>query len=401
MTLGNAASSSTPSSFGVGHQMQIYWQGREQGAPALPVSIERLRERAQAALTPEAFAYIGGAGNEETMAANRADFSYWRIMPRMLTDISVRSLASTIHGQQTAAPFIVAPIGLHELYCAEGELPAARAAAVRKIPFTLSCQSSRTIEEVAQVMGNESRFFQLYWSRDRELTRSFLRRVEATGYTALVVTLDTRLLGWRPRDLDLGHNPFLLGKGIANYTSDPVFRAALSRPPEEDITAAVRHFLTVFNDLTITWEDLAWLRQATRLPITIKGILRPDDARRAVASGVEGLIVSNHGGRQVDGSISAIAALPGIVEAVGGKIEIGLDSGIRSGADAVKALALGASYVGLGRPCVYGLAAAGETGVGWVLDNFAAELDLTMALAGCVTPAQLTRDLLSRASPAI
>ena len=401
MTSSDAASSSTPSSFGVGHQMQIYWQGREHGAPALPVSIERLRERAQAALTPEAFAYIGGAGNEETMAANRADFSYWRIMPRMLTDISVRSLASTIHGQQTAAPFIVAPIGLHELYCAEGELPAARAAAVRKIPFTLSCQSSRTIEEVAQVMGNESRFFQLYWSRDRELTRSFLRRVEATGYTALVVTLDTRLLGWRPRDLDLGHNPFLLGKGIANYTSDPVFRAALSRPPEEDITAAVRHFLTVFNDLTITWEDLAWLRQATRLPITIKGILRPDDARRAVASGVEGLIVSNHGGRQVDGSISAIAALPGIVEAVGGKIEIGLDSGIRSGADAVKALALGASYVGLGRPCVYGLAAAGETGVGWVLDNFAAELDLTMALAGCVTPAQLTRDLLSRASPAI
>ena len=401
MTSSDAASSSTPSSFGVGHQMQIYWQGREHGAPALPVSIERLRERAQAALTPEAFAYIGGAGNEETMAANRADFSYWRIMPRMLTDISVRSLASTIHGQQTAAPFIVAPIGLHELYCAEGELPAARAAAVRKIPFTLSCQSSRTIEEVAQVMGNESRVFQLYWSRDRELTRSFLRRVEATGYTALVVTLDTRLLGWRPRDLDLGHNPFLLGKGIANYTSDPVFRAALSRPPEEDITAAVRHFLTVFNDLTITWEDLAWLRQATRLPITIKGILRPDDARRAVASGVEGLIVSNHGGRQVDGSISAIAALPGIVEAVGGKIEIGLDSGIRSGADAVKALALGASYVGLGRPCVYGLAAAGETGVGWVLDNFAAELDLTMALAGCVTPAQLTRDLLSRASPAI
>ena len=400
MTLGNAASSSTPSSFGVGHQMQIYWQGREQGAPALPVTLERLRERAQAALTPEAFAYIGGAGNEETMAANRADFGHWRIMPRMLTDLSVRSLASTIHGQQTAAPFIVAPIGLHELYCAEGELPAARAAAARKIPFTLSCQSSRTVEEVAQAMGSAPRFFQLYWSRDRELTRSFIRRAEAAAYSALVVTLDTRLLGWRPRDLDLGHNPFLLGKGIANYTSDPVFRAALSRPPAEDITAAVRHFLTVFNDLTITWEDLAWLRQATRLPITIKGILRPDDARRAVASGVEGLIVSNHGGRQVDGSISAIAALPGIVEAVGGKIEIGLDSGIRSGADAVKALALGASYVGLGRPCVYGLAAAGETGVGWVLDNFAAELDLTMALAGCATPAQLTRDLLSRASPA-
>jgi len=371
--------------------MQVYWQGRDQGAPALPVSLDALQERARAALTPEAFAYIGGAGNEETMAANRADFSHWRIVPRMLTDISVRSLVSTIHGQSAAAPFVVAPIGLHELYCAEGELAAARAAAARKIPFTLSCQSSRTIEEVARVMGDAPRFFQLYWSRNRELTLSFLRRAEAAGYSAIVVTLDTRLLGWRPRDLDLGHNPFLLGKGIANYTSDPVFRAALARPPEEDQAAAVRCFLTVFNDLKITWDDLAWLRNATKLPITLKGILHPDDARRAVASGVEGLIVSNHGGRQVDGSISAISALPGIVDAVGGKIEIGLDSGIRSGADAVKALALGANYVGLGRPCVYGLAAAGEAGVGWVLDNFGAELDLTMALAGCASPGQLNR----------
>ena len=394
---GFAASSVPPPAFGVGHQMQIYWAGRAQGAPALPVSIDALRERARAVLPPEAFAYIGGAGNEETMAANRADFAHWRIVPRMLTDISVRSLASTIHGQPAAAPLVVAPIGLHELYCAEGELPAARAAAARKIPFTVSCQSSRTIEEVAQAMGDATRFFQLYWSRDRELTRSFIRRAEAAGYSALVVTLDTRLLGWRPRDLDLGHNPFLHGKGIANYTSDPVFRAALARPPSEDPMGAIRHFLTVFNDLTITWDDLAWLRQNTKLPITLKGILHPDDARRAVASGVEGLIVSNHGGRQVDGSVSAIAALPGIVDAVGGKIEIGLDSGVRSGADAVKALALGARYVGLGRPCVYGLAAAGEAGVGWVLDNFAAELDLTMALAGCVTPAQLDRALLRSA----
>ncbi len=387
-----------PQAFGVSHQMQIYWAGIERGAPALPVSIDALRARARAVLPPEAFAYIGGAGNEETMAANRADFAHWRIVPRMLTDISVRSLASVIHGQPTAGPFIVAPIGLHELYCPEGELPAARAAAARRIPFTLSCQSSRTIEEVAQAMGDATRFFQLYWSRDRELTRSFIRRAEAAGYTALVVTLDTRLLGWRPADLDLGHNPFLHGKGIANYTTDPVFRSALARPPEEDRGAAIKHFLTVFNDLTITWEDLAWLRQSTKLPITLKGILNPDDARRAVASGVEGLIVSNHGGRQVDGSVSAIAALPGIVDAVAGKIEVGLDSGIRSGADAVKALALGVNYVGLGRPCVYGLAAGGEAGVGWVLDNFAAELDLTMALAGCVSPAQLNRALLRSAS---
>ena len=382
------------SGFGIGHQMKIYWEGRDRGAPALPVSLDTLRERARAVLPPEAFAYTGGAGLEETVAANRADFYNWRIVPRMLTDISTRSLVSTIHCQPAAAPLIVAPIGLHELYHSEGELPAARAAAARKIPFTLSCQSSRTIEDVAAAMGDAPRFFQLYWSRDRELTCSFIRRAEAAGFSALVVTLDTRLLGWRPHDLDLGHNPFLLGKGQANYTSDPVFRAALVRPPEEDGLASVKHFLSVFNDLTITWADLAWLRAQTKLPITLKGILHPDDARRAVDAGVQGLIVSNHGGRQVDGSISAIAALPAIVDAVGGQLEIGLDSGIRSGADAVKALALGARYVGLGRPCVYGLAAAGEVGVGWVLDNFAAELDLTMALSGCASPAQLTRDYL-------
>ncbi len=383
-----------PHGFGVGHQMQIYWDGCDRRAPTLPVSIEALRERARAALPPEAFAYIGGAGHEETMRANRADFSRWRIVPRMLTDMSARSLVSTLYGQPAAAPLIVAPIGLHELYCAEGELPAARAAANRRIPFTLSCQSSRTIEEVAHAMGAATRFFQLYWSRDRELTQSFIRRAENAGYSALVVTLDARLLGWRPRDLDLGHNPFLLGKGMANYSSDPVFRAALARPPEEDKRAVVQHFLKVFNDLTLTWADLAWLRQNTRLPIALKGILHPDDARRALASGADGVIVSNHGGRQVDGSISAIAALPAVVDAIGGKIEIGLDSGIQSGADAVKALALGADYVGLGRPLVYGLAVGGETGVGWVLDNFLAELDLTLALSGCASPAEAGPGLL-------
>jgi len=387
--------------FGVTHQMAIYWEGREQRPPALPVTLSLLRERAKAALSPEAFAYIGGAGNEETMRVNRADFQRWQIVPRMLTDISQRSLETTIHGQHAAAPLIVAPIGLHELYCREGELPAARAAAARQIPFTLSCQSSRTIEEVADVMGPAPRFFQLYWSRDRELTRSFIRRAEAAEYAALVVTLDTRLLGWRPRDLDLGHNPFLYGKGIANYTSDPVFREALARPPEEDQQAAVKHFLTVFNDLTITWDDLAWLKQNTRLPITLKGILHPDDARRAVDNGVAGVVVSNHGGRQVDGSISAIRALPSVVDTAGGELEIGFDSGLRSGADAVKALALGADYVGLGRPCVYGLAAGGEAGVGWVLDNFLAEFDLTLALAGCSSPAELSPAMLCAAgSPA-
>ncbi len=380
--------------FGVEHQMKIYWDGLAHGAPSLPVSLDALRERARALLPPDAFAYIGGAGAEKTMRANLADFDRWQIMPRMLTNIAQRSLATTIHGQPSAAPLIVAPIGLHELYHPEGELPAARAAAARRIPFSLSCQSSRTIEEVAQAMGDAPRFFQLYWSRDRELTRSFLRRAEAAGYSAIIVTLDTRLLGWRPADLDLGHNPFLRGKGLANYFSDPVFRAGLARPPEEDLTAAVKHFLGVFNDPTIVWEDLAWLRAQTKLPLTLKGILHPDDARRSVDCGVDGLIVSNHGGRQVDGSVSAIGALPAVAAAVEDKLSIGLDSGVRTGADAAKALALGADFVGLGRPLVYGLAAGGESGVGWVLDNFLAELDLTLALSGLTAPAQLTPDFL-------
>ncbi len=374
--------------------MKIYWEGLDHGPPDLPVSLDRMRERARGVLPPEAFAYLGGAGNEETMDANRADFRRWRIRPRMLTNIAVRSLAATIHGQPAVAPLTIAPIGLHELYSTDGELATARAAAARAIPYTLSCQSSRTMEAVAEAMGLGTRFFQLYWSRDRELTRSFIGRAEAAGYAALVVTLDTRLLGWRPRDLDLGHNPFLLGKGMANYTSDPVFRAALGCPPEEDPRAAVRHFLRVFNDLTVTWADLAWLREHTKLPIILKGILDPEDARRALAAGVDGLVVSNHGGRQVDGSVSAIESLPDIVKAVAGNLEIGFDSGIRSGADIVKALALGANYVSLGRPCVYGLAVGGEAGVGWILDNFLAELDLTLALAGYSTPAQLTPDAL-------
>ncbi|MEO6244474.1 MAG: alpha-hydroxy-acid oxidizing protein [Opitutaceae bacterium] len=380
--------------FGVEHQMKIYWDGLAHGAPALPISLDALRELARRALPADAFAYIGAAGAEKTLAANLTDFDRWQLVPRMLTNIATRSLATTIHGQPSTAPLIVAPIGLHELYHPEGELPSARAAAARRIPFTLSVQSSRTIEDVSLAMGDAPRFFQLYWSRDRELTRSFIHRAEAAGYSALVVTLDTRLLGWRPRDLDLGHNPFLHGKGLANYFSDPVFRAALARPPEEDHTAAVKHFLGVFNDPTLVWEDLAWLRAQTKLPITLKGILHPDDARRAVDCGVDGLIVSNHGGRQVDGSISAIGALPAIASAIGKKITVGLDSGVRTGADALKALALGADYVGLGRPCVYGLAAAGESGVGWVLDNFLAEFDLTLALSGLTSPAQLAPDFL-------
>jgi isopentenyl diphosphate isomerase/L-lactate dehydrogenase-like FMN-dependent dehydrogenase len=385
------AQPTTPAAFGVEHQMKIYWAGLRQGPPDLPITMEKMRERARAVLPPEAFAYLGGAGNEQTLEANLADFGRWSIVPKMLTNIAGRTLETSIIGQLSAAPLMIAPIGLHELYSGEGELAAARAAAARRIPFTLSCQSSRTMEEVARAMGEAPRFFQLYWSRDRELARSFIRRAERSGYSALIVTLDTRLLGWRPRDLELGHNPFLQGKGLANYTSDPVFRSALARPPEDDVEAAVRHFLSVFNDLTLTWSDLAWLRENTPMPIVLKGILDPRDARRALSAGVDGIIVSNHGGRQVDGSVSSIEVLPDIAKATKGRIEIGFDSGIRSGADIVKALALGADYVGLGRPWVYGLAAGGEAGVGWVLDNFVAELDLTLAMAGYRSPTELTK----------
>jgi isopentenyl diphosphate isomerase/L-lactate dehydrogenase-like FMN-dependent dehydrogenase len=258
----------------------------------------------------------------------------------------------------------------------------ARGAAQVGVPLVASSAASHTIEQIAEASGELARWYQLYWPRDRELARSFVARAERAGYRAIVVTLDTWLLGWRPADLSEAFLPFLWGEGNKNYLEDPVFRELLEAPPEENMQAAVGQWAFQFANPSVTWEDLAWLRECTELPIVLKGIVHPDDARLAVEHGVQGVLVSNHGGRQVDGAIGALDALPGVVEAVDGHCEVLFDSGIRSGADALKALALGARAVLLGRPYIWGLALGGAEGVAEVLRSFLADLDLAMALSG-------------------
>ena len=234
-------------------------------------------------------------------------------------------------------------------------------------------------------MGDVTRWFQLYWPKNKELAASFLSRAEKAGYSAIVVTLDTHMLGWRERDLQQAYLPFLHGQGLANYFTDPVFRAALPAPPERDPRPAIQYFLEIFSNPSVTWVDLGFLRQHTKLPILLKGILDPEDARMAIDHGVDGIVVSNHGGRQLDGAIGAIEALPRVAREVGERTTILFDSGIRRGADVFKALALGARAVLLGRPYCYGLAIGGEEGVRTVLENLVADIELTLGLAGCAS----------------
>jgi lactate 2-monooxygenase len=380
-----------------GYQNRIYLEGLSGRLPLLPLTHEALEQRAERQLTRGAFGYVaGGAGAEDTMRANREAFRRWRILPRMLRDVSRRDLGTTVLGTPMPAPVMLAPVGVQSIVHPDAEVAVARAAAATGVPMVLSTASSRSIEEVAEAQGDAPRWFQLYWPRDRDLAASLLGRAERAGYGAIVVTLDTWMLAWRPRDLELAYLPFLQGEGIANYLSDPVFRAALPAPPEEDMAGAVRHFLTVFSDPSVTWAGLSFLRENTRLPIVLKGILHPDDARRAVDHGVDGILVSNHGGRQVDGSIAALDALPGVVDAVPETLPVLFDSGIRSAADAFVALALGARAVLLGRPYVWALAVAGEEGVAELLRGFLAELDLTFALTGHTRPDELGREALVR-----
>jgi lactate 2-monooxygenase len=380
-----------------GYQNRIYLEGLSGRLPGLPLTYEALEQRAERQLTRGAFGYVaGGAGAEDTMRANREAFRRWRIVPRMLRDVSRRDLGTTLLGTAMPAPLMLAPVGVQSIVHPDAEVAVARAAAATGVPMVLSTASSRSLEEVAEAQGDAPRWFQLYWPRDPDLAASLLGRAERAGYGAIVVTLDTWLLAWRPRDLELAYLPFLHGEGIANYLSDPVFRAALPAPPEEDMAGAVRHFLSVFSDPSVTWAGLSFLRESTRLPIVLKGILHPDDARRAVDHGVDGILVSNHGGRQVDGSIAALDALPGVVDAVPESLPVLFDSGIRSAADAFVALALGARAVLLGRPYIWALAVAGEDGVAELLRGFLAELDLTFALSGHTRPDQLGRGALER-----
>jgi lactate 2-monooxygenase len=381
------------------HQNEIYLQGLAGATPSYPVDVGELERRAAEVMTPQALGYVAGAaGAEETMRANRDAFARRRIVPRMLRGVGAeRDLSVTVCGTELAAPLLLAPIGVLEIVHPQAERAVAQACAATGTAMVLSTASSTSMEDVAGELGDAPGWYQLYWPSDREMAASFLQRAETAGYSALVVTLDTWQLGWRPRDLAGAYLPFLRAQGMANYLSDPVFRSRLAAPPEEDPQAAVLHFLSVFSDATLTWDDLAFLREHTSLPLVLKGIQDPDDARRAVDAGVEGVVVSNHGGRQVDGAVGALDQLPAVREAVGDALTVLFDSGVRTGADAVKALALGAEAVLLGRPYVAGLALGGADGVGHVLRCFLADLDLCLGLSGHARPADLSPDLLTAA----
>ena len=394
-------SDAAPRLYGTERQLQIYLAGMQGQRPTTPMAYEQLEEQARQRLSLEAFGYVaGGAGGEETMRANRAAFERWQIVPRMLRNVGERDLRVNILGAALPAPVMLAPIGVQSIVHTDAEVAVARAAASVGVPFILSTASSKTMEEVAQAadaVGKTPRWYQLYWGRDPELTASFLARAERAGYSAIVATLDTPLLSWRERDIALAYLPFLQGEGIANYLSDPVFRASLTQAPEENPQAAVMRFVQVFSNPTLTWDDLRFLREHTKLPILLKGILHPDDASQALDAGVSGIIVSNHGGRQVDGAIPALEALPAVAQVVDGRVPVLFDSGIRRGADIFRAVALGAQAVLLGRPYIWGLALGGEAGVRDVLLNTLADFDLTLALSGYTSLAQLTPDVLRRA----
>ena len=380
------------------HQVSIYAAGMLAGqTPAWTTDLASLERHAAEVLPPEALGYIvPSAGGGSTARANVAAFEQWRVVPRMLRDHATRDLSTEVLGTPMAAPVLLGPVGVQTLAHPEGELATARAAAALGLTYVHSTQAGHSIEQAAEANGDGERWFQLYWPTNDELCESFLARARASGYSTLVLTLDTTLLGWRPKDLDRGYLPFLANQGIANYTSDPVFSAMLEKPAEEDPATAGLVFAGVFPNPGLSWEQLPWLRERWDGPIVLKGIQHVDDARRAVDAGVQGIVVSNHGGRQVDGAIASLDVLPGIAEAVGEQLTVLFDSGVRSGPDVLKALALGADAVLLGRPYLYGLALGGQEGVEHVLRCLLAELDLTMGNAGCSTLADLVPDLLTR-----
>jgi lactate 2-monooxygenase len=384
--------SSPEPSWGLKRQMEIYRWGLAGKKPAQPVSVDELEQKAKAVLSTKAFDYVAGsAGSEATARANRDAFGRWRIVPRLLRDVSHRDLAVDVLGLKLRAPVMLAPIGVQSILNKEGELAVARAARALQVPMILSTVSSYSIEEVAGALGDTPRWFQLYWPRDDALAASFISRAELAGYSAIVVTLDTYLLAWRDRDLANAYLPFLDGDGLANYFSDPVFRASVGEDPLLNPVAAITYFGQVFSDPARTWGDLEKLCRSTRLPVLVKGVLHPDDARRAVDNGAAGVIVSNHGGRQLDGALPALEALPTIVDAIGDRAPILFDSGIRRGSDVFKAIALGARSVLLGRPYAFGLAVGGEQGVYDVLANLIADIDLTLGLCGCATLTEVSR----------
>jgi len=420
--------------FGRRTQTSIFRAGASGAVPRIPTGWQALVSRAERAMSAEAWAYVhGSSGTESTAEANAEAFEQWRIVPRVLRDVSERDLSVTLFGHHYPTPLLASPVGVLELVDPDADLAIARAASSLGVPMIVSNQASIPMERVFAEGGDGPTWFQLYWSSSDELVESLVSRAERLGAQAIVVTLDTQMLGWRPRDLDLGFLPFIRGMGIAQYTSDPVFRRLVAermgRPadpaaPKPKITptavrtligmtrrhpgrfranlrsgqprGAVETFLDVFSRSDLTWSDLAFLRSRTTLPIVLKGIQHPDDARRALDSGMDGVIVSNHAGRQIDGAIASLDALPGVVAAVDGRAPVLFDSGVRGGADVFRALALGAAAICVGRPWVYGMAIAGEEGAREALRNLIAEFDLVLGLSGHRSIGELTQDALAR-----
>jgi L-lactate dehydrogenase (cytochrome) len=373
-------------------QNAIYIAGQAEW-PIAPQAWEAAAERA---LDPRAFGYIaGGAGGESTLRANLDAFERRRLRPRMLAGNIRRDLGVDVLGTVAPAPVWLAPVGVLSIAHADAEVGAARGAAAAGAPFVLSSAASSSIEQVAEAVGDAPRWFQLYWISNREVAASFVRRAEAAGYGAIVVTLDTPILGWRPRDLRHAYLPFLGGEGCANFFTDPVFCGQLERPPADDPLTAAATMLATFPNLGLTWADLDWLREQVSVPLLVKGIVRGDDALLAIEHGVDGIVVSNHGGRQVDGAVAALDALVEVREAVGPAYPLLMDGGIRRGADAVKALALGADAVMIGRLYAYGLAVGGTAGVEAIVRQLLAEMDITLALCGVTSVHDLDPGLLA------
>lgn len=414
-------------------QSTIYRNGAQGTRPIVPASWSALESAAQRAMSPAAWAYVAGSsGAEVTSTNNRAAFDAVSLVPRVLRDVSERDLSVELFGRRYPSPVLAAPVGVLGLVHPDADVAIARAAASLGIPYVLSSQASIPMERVAELSGAAPRWFQLYWSSSDELVESLIARAEASGASAIVVTLDTHMLGWRPRDLDIAFLPFIHGQGIAQYTSDPVFarlvaeRIARPRPAGPrprvslssirtlvDMTrnypgsfarnlrspeprAAVETFLDVFSRSSLTWENLTFLRDRTGLPILLKGVQHPDDARMALDHGIDGIVVSNHAGRQIDGAIGSFSALPSISEVVRGRVPVLLDSGVRSGSDVAKALAAGADAVLVGRPYVYGMAIAGAAGAEAVLRNIIAEFDLVLGLMGHRAASELSTESLWR-----
>ena len=376
------------------YQLEIYLKGTQNIKPQLPTSFEELERRASEVLNVEAFGYIAGsAGSEITAANNKSAFNHYQIIPRMMGDVSQRNIAIELFGMPLPTPVLLAPVGVLSIAHPEAEVAVARAAKNLRVPQIVSTVSSKTIEEIGNAHGDHPHWFQLYWGRNNDFTRSIISRAEKAGYSAIVVTLDTRLFAWRERDIKNAYLPFLYNEGLANYLTDPVFLAEVG-DPSKDKMQTMMHFANCFSNPSSTWEDLSVIKECTKLPVIVKGIQHADDAKRAIDNGVDGIVVSNHGGRQLDGAIGAIDTLAGIADEVGSKTTVLFDSGIRRGADVFKAMALGAKAVLLGRPYAYGLALGGEQGVTEVVANLLADIDLTLGLAGCTSWKEVSKERL-------